>query len=358
MHQPDPTCIEFAVRDVGRRRQAEEALARSEARYRSLIEEQTDIVARSLPDGTITYVNPAAERFVKMPSAALVGRNWYELLGDEKVAGELRAAIARLSPENPMLSYENPTRVGEAVHWHLWNNRGIFDCAGRLVEVQAVAREITERKVAEARLQRALDERETLLREVLHRVKNNLQLLSSLLNAHLRERDDPALASLLAGLQRRIHAMALVHEHLYGLSDLDAVDMGRYVRGLLRALLLAHGDISSRVAVDLDLGSASLPLDVAMRVGMILGELASNALRHAFPAERRGTLSVRMRREPGRGVTLEVRDDGVGLDASVDVERAPSLGLRLVSELVAHLQGTLTVARNGGTHYCITVPEA
>lgn len=351
------SAIEISVRDVGRRKLAEEALARSEARYRSLIEEQTDIVARSLPDGTITYVNPAAERFLGAPSEALVGRNWFELVGDAAVAAKLRAELARLGPEHPVVSYENPTRVGERVYWHLWSNRGIFDRAGRLIEVQAVARDITMRKVAEERLQRALDERETLLREVLHRVKNNLQLLSSLLNAHLRDRDDPALAALLAGLQRRIQAMAMVHEHLYGLSELDAVDMGRYVQKLLRALLLAHGDISSRVTVDLDLGSAQLPLDVAMRVGMILGELASNALRHAFPEHRRGTLSVRLARGRGRSVTLEVRDDGVGLDESVDVEHAPSLGLRLVSELVTHLQGTLSVWRNGGTHYRIEIPE-
>lgn len=355
MRRADPSVFEFAVRDVGRRKLAEEALARSEARYRSLIEAQADIVCRSLPDGTITYVNPATERFMRMSSDAMLGRNWFDMVGDAKVAAELRAAIARLSPENPALSYENPTRVGGEARWHLWSNRAIFDCAGRMVEVQAVARDITERKVAEERLKRALDERETLLREVLHRVKNNLQLLSSLLNAHLRDRGDPALAALLAGLQRRIHAMALVHEHLYGLSDLDAVDMDRYVRGLLRALLLAHGDIASRVTVDLDVGSASLPLDLAMRIGMILGELASNALRHAFPASRQGTLAVRL--QHGRGVVLEVRDDGVGLDASFDIAHSPSLGLRLVSELVSHLHGTLTVRRNGGTHYRIELPE-
>jgi PAS domain S-box-containing protein len=200
-----------------------------------------------------------------------------------------------------------------------------------------VARDITERREAEERLRRSLHEKEILLKEVHHRVKNNLQIVSSLL--HLQEGDMEGPNRNLRESQNRIRSMALIHEHLYQSRDLANIDFSAYLQELVNNLLSSYGSRSERIHAEVDVLTCPLSLDTAIPCGMIVNELVANALEHAFDADG-GTLWVSYRPENGRH-ELRVADDGRGLPPEFDLEGSDSLGLRLVSALTAQLGGEL-----------------
>lgn len=200
-----------------------------------------------------------------------------------------------------------------------------------------VARDITERREAEEQLRRSLHEKEILLKEVHHRVKNNLQIVSSLLR--LQEGDMEGPNRNLRESQNRIRSMALIHEHLYQSRDLANIDFSAYLKELVNNLLASYGSRSERIRAEVNVLTCPLSLDTAIPCGMIVNELVANALEHAFDADG-GTLWVSYRPADGRH-ELCVADDGRGLPAAFDIEQSSSLGLRLVSALTAQLGGEL-----------------
>ncbi len=200
-----------------------------------------------------------------------------------------------------------------------------------------VARDITERREAEAQLRSSLHEKEILLKEVHHRVKNNLQIVSSLLR--LQEGDEAGPSRNLQESQNRIRSMALIHEHLYQSQDLANIDFSAYLKELVDNLLASYGARSERVRAEVRVLTCPLSLDTAIPCGMIVNELVANALEHAFGTEG-GTLWVSYGPDNGHH-ELRVADDGRGLPDDFDIDRGDSLGLRLVSALTAQLGGDL-----------------
>jgi len=217
-------------------------------------------------------------------------------------------------------------------------------------------REIVERKRAEEQLKTSLAEKEVLLKEVHHRVKNNLQVISSLLHLQSKQIKDPEALDLFLESQYRVRSMALVHERLYQSEDLSGVDAAEYFEDLARYLYRSYGSASSQVSLKVDVASVSLGIDVAIPCGLIISELLSNALKHAFPGGRQGQVLVKFHPSPGGQCTLLVSDDGIGLPADLDLKTAESLGLQLVNRLVAQLEGSIDLGRSGGTTHKITFP--
>lgn len=220
--------------------------------------------------------------------------------------------------------------------------RGIFDSAGRLDEVQAVISDLTERTQRQQELSRALEEREALLREVHHRAKNNMQVIASLLRIQLGELRGRHVRRALEAIEYRIMSMALVHDILYRSTNVARVNLAAHLENLVTALvgLGADGGRGVTLAFDLD-RTVTVEPDLAMRAGMIVSELVSNCLTHAFPHGRGGTLSLRLASRGEGGLELEVRDDGVGI-AAPPSEHA--LGLQIVSDLVQSVRGRVTTA--------------
>jgi two-component sensor histidine kinase len=214
-------------------------------------------------------------------------------------------------------------------------------------ELQA---EIAERIEAEQQAQASLREKDVLLKEVHHRVKNNLQLISSLLYLQSREAQDGSTNRMLQESQNRVHSMALVHERLYQSDSVASVDFSEYVRKLVTSLFRSYGTSTDRVALDLELDDLTLSVDTAIPYGLVINELVSNALRHAFPDGRKGELRLTLR-SSGSGCTITIRDDGIGLPADLDVRHAQSLGLQLVNTLVEQLDGTLEILSGEGTAF-------
>ena len=219
-------------------------------------------------------------------------------------------------------------------------------------DIVCVAQDISERKAIENELRRSLDEKKVLLREVHHRVKNNLQVISSLLHVQASDIDDPAVRDRFVESQERIRSMAAIHEQLYQSDRFAQVDFASYLDELMEHLFRSHrsGGITPR----LDANAVPLPIDQAIPAGLIVNELVSNALEHAFAEGQEGTLSVAFQVEDETG-TLIVADDGSGANVE-SLEAGTSLGLRLVRGLVRQLDGALTLNADDGLTVTITFP--
>jgi PAS domain S-box-containing protein len=215
--------------------------------------------------------------------------------------------------------------------------------------------ELGRRTAAEAQLQTSLRDKEVLLREIHHRVKNNLQIVSSLLNLQLRAVDNPHLRALVQDSRQRVQAMDLIHEALYQADDLSRVPFEMYVRRLAAQLLRAYDVAPRRIRLSVHADPLTLDIDKAAPCALIFHELFSNALKHAFPDGRPGTIDVALHCTPHQ-LTLRVRDSGVGVPPELDWRHTNTLGLKLISMLTEQLGGTLRLDREGGTTFTLTVP--
>ncbi|CAJ37312.1 sensor histidine kinase [Methanocella arvoryzae] len=219
---------------------------------------------------------------------------------------------------------------------------------------EALKREIADREKAEGQALAMLQEKEVLLKEIHHRVKNNLQIISSLLSLQAGSITGESLDKKFRESQDRIRTMALIHEKLYQSKDLSHIDFEEYV-GSLTGYLSRSYVAGGNVRIDLDISDISLDIDVAIPCGLIINELVSNSFKYAFPGGRPGTISVRMKRVAGE-YELTVADDGKGLPEGFDFRTSPSLGLLLVNTLVGQLDGVIMQVGTRGTCFKITFP--
>jgi two-component sensor histidine kinase len=221
------------------------------------------------------------------------------------------------------------------------------------VTLVGTAIDITERMRMDAGLRASLKEKDALLKEVHHRVKNNLQLISSMLNLQAARSKDAAEAERFSDSRNRVRSMALVHENLYRTGDFANVRMDSHIKALCTQLVQAYRMSEQKVDVITDLEDIELDLDQAVSVGLIINELVSNALKHGFPDDRLGVVKVALKRcEDGRCM-LSVRDNGTGLPKGYEVGHADSLGLQLVEDLTQQLHGTVTIEHDRGAAFIV-----
>ena len=216
--------------------------------------------------------------------------------------------------------------------------------------------EVDNRKKAEVRLKDTLDEKEVLLKEIHHRVKNNLQIIISLLYLQAQNTQDPASADALNESQLRIKSMALVHQKLYQSGDLASIEFEGYVKKLVADLMTNYGVNKSRVSVSVDIKNLPLSIQSAIPLGLIMNELVSNALKYAFPGDRSGKITIRGQEEDG-GLVFRIHDDGVGMPENTDWEHLDSLGLNLVRMLTRQMKGAILLSRMNGTEFILSIPR-
>ena len=216
--------------------------------------------------------------------------------------------------------------------------------------------ELTQRRQAEAHLTASLREKEVLLKEVHHRVKNNMQIVSSLLELQSDVIDDATLLAQFRDSQDRIRSMALVHETLYQSQDLARLDLARYIHTLSAQLVRSYRVDPQRITVQIQVEPVILDIDQAIPCGLILNELLSNAFKYAFPQNRTGAVHVALHADTAQQAALVVRDNGIGFPDEIDFRHTESLGLQLVAMLTEQLQGTIALERADGTTFTLTFP--
>lgn len=208
----------------------------------------------------------------------------------------------------------------------------------------------------QADLEDSLHEKDVLLQEVHHRVKNNLQLVSSLLNLQIARVPSGESRTVLQECQGRIHAVATVHEAIYSARDYSRVPIVNYVRALASGISHAVGAFGRGIEIELEIGDERLPVDKAIPCGLILNELISNAVKHAFPGGREGNVRVLAALTPDHEMEVVVADDGIGLPDGFDPEACDSVGMQVVCALVEQLDGALEISSRGGSQFRLTFP--
>ena len=345
--------ILLAIEDITEHKRLESLLTESEERYRRLFETASDgIVLLEKREGKITHANPATETMLGYAKKECVG-NKLQDIGVSLDMGDFQTTMQSLN-KSGILNY-NDVPVKTKSGQHIYTDIYLVDRA-RLV--QCNIRDITDRKQAEEGIHASLREKEILLRELHHRVKNNMEVISGLLDLQAKSSRNPELIEMLNKSQSRIGSMALVHEQLYAAKDLARIDLIGYVRTLSQGLFQAY-KIDPRI-IDLIVptdGDVYVDINKAIPCGLILNELISNALKHAFPGTGQGELRIIIHETKNKEIEIVVRDNGLGLPNDVDILQPRSMGLYLVNGLVKkQLEGQIEVRRDNGTEVRIKFP--
>ena len=342
--------IVCVAKDISERKRAEDALRESETKLRTLFESVNDAIFILDTKGNFIDVNKTA----------------YERLGYTKEE-MLTKNVAFLDP--PEFAVRVPERLermrelGHAVFEsaHIRKDGTVMpvEINARLIDLQgkpmvfSVIRDITERKSAAEKIESALREKEVLLKEVHHRVKNNMQVVSSMLQLQSGYIRDEEAQTAFRESQRRVEAMSLIHDKLYRSHDLAKIDFGQYVEDLVNKMFAFNTGSSDRVEWTLDIEKVMLDVGYAIPCGLIINELVSNSLKHAFRDGGEVGIHIGMHLARGGRLNLVVSDNGTGFPEGLDFRETKTLGLQLVTSLVQQLCGEIALDRTGGTSFKI-----
>ena len=342
--------IQCNIRDNTDRKLAEEALRRKNEELDGYFTNTLDLLCIADADGHFRRLNREWELALGYSPAELEGKRFLDFVHPDDMAAS-RSAMAELNADKKALQFTNRYRHRDGsyrwIEWRLFPAGDLF---------YASARDVTERKKMTDLVEASLAEKETLLREIHHRVKNNLQIISSLLNLQIRKIDDPRTIEVLKDGQARVQSMALVHEHLYKGKDFSRIDMKNYIHSLEMQLSQSYGNPSESIRFELNVPDIYVDINTAIPLGLIINELITNSLKYAFKGRKDGNLSITAS-EDARFLTLTVEDNGTGMPEGITLENQTSLGLRLVKTLTGQLHGTVAIDRTGGTKFVFVLPK-
>lgn len=341
------------------------ARTRTETELREAAE-QLGVLYEAISDG-ILVVDAETRRILQANACFcdMLGYSKPELLGkpvDELHPPEVHALIAeqfaalRRGAPHPITEVlflcKDGTKLLTEVHGNVLTFHGRTCLLGSF-------RNITERKRYEQQLQRSLAEKETLLRELYHRTKNNMQVIRAMLSLRAARAGSPEVDAIVRETDRRIQAMSMVHQMLYRSQDLSVIDLGQYMGDLATLLMKSHRLTSERIALEVDAGELRTSIDVAIPCGLILNELMSNALRHAFPEGRSGTIRIRLSRSAPDAIEMVFSDDGVGAPPRLVPRAQDSLGFRTIIALTEQqLRGEAAFESGRGVTWRLRFREA
>ncbi|MGL5080738.1 MAG: sensor histidine kinase [Microcoleaceae cyanobacterium] len=338
------------TRDITERQRIQEALLRSAATNRALINAIPDLILRIDREGTFVNYKAASHQNLQFLPEDFLGKKVAEVLPLELTEPTLKAVAAALKT-GQLQTFEYQLMINGELKF--WESR-IFMSADE--EVMVLVRDISDRKQVEEELRTSLLEKELLVREVHHRVKNNLQVISSIFSLQSQTTDDPELLSVLDESQDRIRSMALIHEQLYQSNSLARINFEEYIKSLTQNLRYSYNTKFKTMSFQLEIEPIVLNLDTAIPCGLLINELVSNALKHGFLPRQSGEIGIKLFTidSEKNKLCLVVQDNGMGLPKQFDINCTSSLGLRLVRALTRQLKGELEMYNQNGAVFKIT----
>ncbi len=340
--------LEKSIRTAIERHHADLKLRRAKQEWETTFDAMSDWVALIDTGGIILRTNKACRNFVRLQEKDVIGRNSFELMNSEYLPD---------SPLNQLI--ESGTRQNfviktEDAYWRIVMDP-IRNDFGQVVSAVQIVSDMTQQMKTENELKQSLAEKDLLLHEVHHRVKNNMQVITSLLNLQARHVKDSELGKAFKESQYRIQSMSLIYELLYRSKNLSRVSIPDYVRMLTTELYRAYGTDPGKIRLHMDLDDLSLDIRQMIPVGLVLNELVSNSLKHAFPDRKSGKIIITMKSDSENHITLTVADDGIGYSGSRSDIEEKTMGMNLVRMLVNHqLSGKYELKLENGTRHCIT----
>ncbi len=339
-------------RNFSERKLMEKALQESEEKYRSLSNGLPALVCEFLPDSTLTFVNRAYYEYFGKTAEELVGRPFLDLIPEEirQVVKEDYMSTTLWEPTKPNT---HEVIIQDEVRWLEWTNSAIFDKDGQIERYRAIGIDITKRKKTEEEIIASLKEKETLLHEIHHRVKNNMAVISSLLKLQSNALEDSRMKEILKESQSRVYVMSAVHETLHGSEKLSEINLKTYLSKISTFIFQAYNTKRGNVKLSCKIEDEPISINQAYPLGLVINELISNSLKYAFPEDRTGEITVGMEKLD-KELELTIMDDGIGTPEGFDWKNANSLGLKLVRTLVENqLDGSIDMESKNGTKFII-----
>ncbi|HOP30380.1 MAG TPA: PAS domain S-box protein [Spirochaetota bacterium] len=345
-----PATLNFLT-NITERKQIEDALRESENKYRKIFENIQDIFYQTDINGNIIEISPSIERYAGFSRGELLGRPVTDVYVNPVLREEL---IKQIHESGEVVDYElilqdkNRNTIYTSTNSHF-----LYDHDGNITGIEGSLRDITARKKVEIELKESLRQKELLMIELQHRVKNNLGIISSLLSLEMPKLNDEYARAVFMNARTRILSMSGIYEQLYGSGNFESVNLAKYVTDLANMILKTYSIRSRNLLLETDLDDIQLDLRRTVPLGLILNELITNILKYAYPEGHGGIINIETRKNENT-VTVIVADNGIGLPEGFSIKRADTMGLSLVKMLVDQIGGNLNVESSSGTRVSIT----
>jgi PAS domain S-box-containing protein len=339
----------ITFRDINPRKEAEYSLKKSEKDYRDLVDNALLGIYKADQEGNIIFVNNSIVKMFGYDSKEEIENinitTLYKNLSDRE------NILKKLEENGKLVEYdvEMVKKSGEIL-----NILASATLDGNTVS--GMTMDVTEKRKAQNQIKRSLNEKEMLIKEIHHRVKNNLMVISSLLSLQSRYIKDEASKSIFKDSQNRARSMALIHELLYQSSDLKRINFGTYIRTLTNELFRIYVTDPNKIVLNMDIDDIMLDINTAIPLGLIVNELVSNSMKHAFPDNESGIINIKFMLDQGN-YTMIVSDNGVGFPDGYDIKDSDSLGLKIVNSLTEQIEGKIKVEVSNGTKFTIEFKE-
>jgi len=333
--------------DIAERKKVEEKIKASEEKYRSVVENAADMIITFDKDNTIQFVNHLRPG---TSTEQVIGRSIFSLI-PEAYQRQVKQKIKDVFEGKKSQSYElEEQHIDGSSAWYSTNMGPVFS-GDEVTGITLITRDITESKKAAEEIQQSLKEKEILLKEVHHRVKNNLQIILSILNLQYATIKDKKTLDLLRDIRSRIKAMSFIHELLYQTNDFSSINFSEYIGAITSNLVYSYSR-NHTIDLKLEVGTLFLDLDRAIPCGLIINEIVTNALKYAFSEQEKGEVFISLTQK-NEFIELVIADNGRGFPDSIDFSSTESLGMQLVVTLVQQLRGEISLDNSKGTKYTI-----
>jgi PAS domain S-box-containing protein len=346
----------FAVifEDITRIKKEEAKNLESERRFREMLENIHLLAVMLDINGNITFCNDFLLSVSGWNRKEIIGRNWFNIF--QRKNFEAETVFNRLINDDKSLSihYENEilTKDGK-IRLISWTNTILKDVNGKIIGTTSIGEDITDRKKSEGQLKASLQEKEILLREIHHRVKNNLQIIISLLGLQAQRITDKDLADKFNDSINRIRSMSIVHENLYQNNDFSKIDLSIYLRKMSMELMKSY-NCEDKIEININSGDVYLNIEQAVPCGLMMNEILTNAVKYAFPDEWSGIPVINITiKENGKYIEIITEDNGIGLKNKVNLGEPATMGMSLINLLVFQLSGEIDIELEKGTKYIV-----